>query len=546
MVPDSILPDPEMLEVISVQRIGRGLHIEVVSKQAVARCPECGTPAARLHSRYTRYPSDLPICGYFVRLELHVKKYFCQKRECPRKIFCERLPSVLGPHARRTVRLLELMQHVGLLVSGQAAKRIAQAVGVRASRDSFLRAARRYGQIQAKAQDNQAVQVIGLDDWALRKGHSYGTIIIDMERRRPVALLEDRERARVQAWLEQHPNLQVIARDRDASYAEACTWGAPQAEQVADRWHLLRNLIETLERHLARRYPEFKIALKNEPNEAGTQASAPPGVSARLSKPSRRQLEQLAQNHQRRLARFERVKARYAQGWRKRNIARALGLSRTTVNRYLALEQLPVHGNRTRRRPSVLDEHLAYLHERWQSGCRNAARLCRELRDRGYRGSYTSVKEYLALLRQVDGAAIAGKRLAQARLPALRTLAWWLMTGVDKLKPEQASFVRRLFTHLPDLRKELALVRRGWHAIRERQLEAFSGWRETVKKEGFAELKRFVLGLERDLQPVLNALRYHWSNGMSEGHINRLKVIKRSMFGRAKFDLLAAKVFYRP
>lgn len=411
-----------------------------------------------------------------------------------RKIFCERLPKVVAPSARRTLRLREVVQQLGLLMSGQTARRLASAIGIRASRDSFPRAAQGYGQIQAKAQDNQALRVIGLDDWALRKGHSYGTIIIDMERSRPVALLEDRERTRVQAWLEQHPNPKIIARDRDASYAEACTWGVSQAEQVADRWHLLRNLIKVLERHLARRCLELKTALRNEPNEAASEASASLGVPALLSKPRARQREQHAQNSQRRVERFERVKELFARGCSKRSIARELGLSPATVNRYLALEQLPVHGNRSRRYPSRLDEHLAYLHKRWQAGCRSA-RLCRELRDRGYRGSYTRVKEYFALLRQIDGEAIAGKRPAQARLPAPLTLAWWLMTGVDKLKPQQESLVRRLCKHVPELPKELALVRRGWDAIRKWQQGAFNAWRETVKKEGFAELKRFVQGL---------------------------------------------------
>lgn len=247
MFPASILPDPEILEVISVQRIRRSFCIALISKQQVARCPECGTPAARVHSRYTRSPGDLAICGYPVRLELQVRKFFCEASKCPRKIFCERLPTVVDPYARRTLRLREVVQQLGLLMSGQVARCIASTIGIRASRETFLRAARRYGQIQAKAQDNQAVQVIGLDDWALRKGHSYGTVIVDLERSCPIAL-HNRERATVQAWLEKHPNLKIIARDRDAPYVEACSWGAPQAEQVADRWHLLRNLLELLER----------------------------------------------------------------------------------------------------------------------------------------------------------------------------------------------------------------------------------------------------------------------------------------------------------
>lgn len=209
--------------------------------QESAICPGCGQTATRVHSRYTRRLADLPLANVTVQLQLHVRKFFCSVSACSRRIFTERLPAVMTPWARRTVRLAHQQHHLGLVLGGSTSARLSAELHLSASRNTFLRLVRRL-----PVPEPIAPQVIGIDDWAWLKGQRYGTIIVDLERHQPIALLKDRNVETLAAWLEQYPSIRIVARDRGGIYAEAITKGAPQAIQVADRFHSLRNLADTL------------------------------------------------------------------------------------------------------------------------------------------------------------------------------------------------------------------------------------------------------------------------------------------------------------
>lgn len=307
------------------------------------------------------------------------------------------------------------------------------------------------------------------------------TIIVDHERRKTLALLPNRDGNALREWLERHPGVEVITRDRSNAYAEACTWGAPQAEQVLDRWHLLKNL-------------------------------------------------------------FEAVKEKVKLGWSKRSIARELNLSRATIHKYLALEELPEHGNR-RARGSQLDPFKGFLEERYREGCHNAAQLYREARLRGYAGGRTIVKEFVQRLR--GSATTAGTvRSVPARLPSPRSLAWWLLLP-EKLPADRREWLTAILAELPDLARLTELARWGWRALRDRQREPFGAWLRAAQERGSPELRRYAQGLQLESRATANALAFSWSNGPTEGQVNRLKTIKRGRYGRAGFDLLAAKVLYQ-
>jgi transposase len=217
------------------------------SEALTAVCPSCGHVSKRVHSRDLRKPSDLPVSGRPVRLVLEVRRFFCDHACCPRKTFAERIPSLIHPHAQRTVRLQEALQQPGLAVGGEAGARLSTQFAMPGSPDSLLRLVR-----QARPLSKPSAKIIGIDDWAYKRRLRYGTLICDLETRRPLELLPDRSVQTVCTWLERHPEVEVISRDRWSEYATAAQKGAPQAIQVADRWYLLQKLVEALTHLLAR------------------------------------------------------------------------------------------------------------------------------------------------------------------------------------------------------------------------------------------------------------------------------------------------------
>jgi transposase len=531
----TLLPDTAELRLDHLLSEPQLMTMVVAAARPTACCPVCQHPSARVHSRYIRSLADWPWSGTTVRLRLHTRRFFCSSLTCSRRIFTERLPKTAARYARRTTRLNEALQLMGLALGGEAGARLAARLGMGVSGDTLLRRIR-----QLTAADLPTPRVLGVDDWAWKKGHRYGTILVDWERHRVVDLLPDRQAETLASWLQQHPGVEVISRDRAGAYADGARRGAPQARQVADRWHLLANLGECVREWLERHRPLLQQAMppaltrKPEP-------TVPVGSVLPKQKGEDRWQRLAEQRRARRLARYQQVRQLRQQGNSERAIARQLRISRKVVRRFLAA---PVFPERAARPPraTLLTPYHEYLRRRWTEGCRNAAQLLREISQQGYRGKRSAVNDFVAKWRRTENPPPVSPLVDHlSGTPSPRWAALLLLQPAEKRTSAQRSFVDRLI-RLGEVGAVAELARPFLQIVRERQPEELDPWIERAEKTTAPELRRFAAGLKRDYAAVRAALEEPWSNGPVEGQVHRLKLIKRQMYGRGKLDLLRVRL----
>jgi transposase len=534
------------------------IMLTLTSTQMSVPCPACHQLATRVHSHYFRTLADLPWAQIPVRLHLQVRKLFCDTRHCPRRIFTERLPSVVAPWARRTTRLAEQQRHIGLTAGGSAGARLGAHLTQPASRNTFLHLIRTTPQ-----EDQPPPRVLGIDDWSQRKGHSYRTILVDLERHEPIELLPDREAETVARWLEQHPQVEIIARDRAGAYAEGASKGAPQTIQVADRFHLLRNLQETLTRVLEQHVEDLAsldappaslpVADAPTPPDATTATAPAPAhtITVPPAAPSPRTQEQAERRRQRRLATYEQVCQLHQEGWSLSAIAQQVGLDRNTVQKYVSAPAFPERQARPPR-ASVLDAYKPYILKRWNEGCHTGVEIWRDLEEQGAECKASTVFRYISRLRQAHGLP-PKKRVGTTEGEVVdrgggratpRSLAWAVLRRPEKQDAAEQQRIADLRALHPVLDEAVQLTQEFAGLVRERQAAQLDGWLERARASKAGAFRSFAASLRRDEAAVRAGMSLSWSTGPVEGEINRLKLIKRTMFGRAKLDLLRQRVLY--
>lgn len=520
-------------------KIASGLiTIDVASAQPTGNCPACGEASSRIHSRYVRKLMDLPWHGKQVQVRWRSRRLFCDAAACPRQIFTERLPEVAAPHARTTSRVTQALRAIGITCGGEGGARLGQRLGMLTSPDRVLRIIRR-----VPLDPVNTPRVLGVDDFAFRRGHRYGTILCDLEQRRAVDLLPERSSESFRDWLRCHPGVEVIGRDRGDYYVKGATEGAPQAIQVADRWHLLTNLREALMR-AADRFPQQILSAERAAQDATELASLAPMSPAANPPENTAQLTRAQQMQQpsraRRLKRYEQVLALHRQGMSHREIARQLGIHRGTVRRFLNADAFPDRAARRYRKRT--DHVVGYLRTRWDEGCRNAAQLFADLRQQGFDGSYDMVRRRVAAWRKerrATGQHESSRPRVTVQRPSSNRIAWLLFQPPSDPADNDYVLARELCAACPQLAKASELATEFASMLREKKAEVLDDWIVRARApESVPELRRFAQGLQNDWSAVKAAFSLPWSNGQTEGHVNRLKLIKRQMFGRAKFDLL--------
>ncbi len=536
---------PKQLHVEALAFDPRGVTILASTEASAFRCPECGCASRRVHSRYRRALADLPWGGMPVRLRVTVRKLFCDNLTCRRKVFAERLDGIAQRYSRRTDRQRGALEDIALALGGRSGSRLAASLRIGASRDTLLRLLRRL-----PLHIDFTPRVLGVDDWSLRKGQTYGTILVDLERHRVVDLLSDRSAETLAEWLLLHPGVEVIARDGSNTYADAAARGAPTAAQVADRFHLMANLREALRQLLERNRERLPpVGLEAEANPQTNGCSCPERDRSLLGsygRVSEREERERQESRARRLERYERMLELRRLGWSIKRIATEVGISARTIERWLAAGSFPERKPRTGDR-SLLDEYKTYLDRRWEEGCRRVAQLCREIREQGYSGSDSTVYEYAAYLRTglpppwPASKPSSRRRCETARPPSPRRLSWLLIRLEKELSSGERDYLERMDESLADVAAARALARGFAGMVRDREAGRLDVWLGEASG-GPPELRAFAEGLRRDKAAVAGALSEDYSNGQTEGQVTRLKLIKRQMYGRANFDLLRTRV----
>ncbi len=545
IAPHELLPQGLYLESLSIET-GR-VSIRVASGASKSRCPVCGLLSSRVHSRYSRTVSDLPWHGLSVELEVRARRFFCDEASCERRIFCERLPEVAA-RARKTGRLEEALLAIALELGGRAGARLALELGILAACDTLLRRIK-----GAPLPEVGKVRVLGVDDFAFKKGSTYGTILVDLELHKVVDLLPERSQESLVAWFERHPGaeVEVATRDRSNIYREGLAKGAPGATHVADRWHLLHNLTLTLEEYLLQKRPVLRKAAAPEasPEEKDDADFASGPIMPNRPRTHDRKIEEAARKrHERLVEQWKNIRRLYLAGADLRDICRQLGISARTVYRYKDLTEPPPRPA-YKRKASVLDPYVPYLVRRWSEGCHNGKRLYREIREQGYANSEETCARFTAQLRRAEARGKPISSVPRARQgsvaglsPTAKNVAALFVRHEEKLDEEQEEYLGRLCEADEALADTRRLTQEFAEMVRRLEGEDLEGWLKDAEESRSTAMQSFAAGLRKDLDAVRAGLTEEWSNGTVEGFVHKLKLLKRQGYGRASFELLRARM----
>jgi transposase len=477
-----------------------------------------------VHSRYRRRLADVAVGGRRMVIVLSVRRLLCNNQACQQRTFAEQVEGLTVRYGRRTPLLRGLLEQVAVALAGRAGARLAGQLHARASRSTLLRLLM---SLPDPGHATVTPRVLGVDDFALRRGQVYGTVLVDCETSKPVELLAGREAKPLADWLGAHPGVEVICRDRSGAYADGARTGAPGAVQVADRFHLWQNLGKAVERCVAR-HRDCLRAVQPEPS----QPTPSPQPQPDEERPVGRFAERARRHH-------ALVHDLVAQGHALRAIARQLGWGFHTVQRYARAQtwQELVDGKWQGHRPSKLDPFKAHLRQRREQGVTNAAQLHREIAALGYTGSYGIVRAWLEQYR-------AAPAPIQPAPPTVREVTGWLTRHPDHLSEDEHLQLKAILEHCPQLRAAAGHVRAFGEMLTTLGGHNLPAWIAAVAADAdqLPGLGSFAAGLQRDLDAVTRGMTTRWSSGPIEGRVNHIKMVKRQMFGRAGLPLLRKRV----
>jgi len=540
-----LFPHLAGLDLACVEDLGDGPRIVARTRTALLACRDCGVVSARVHDRYRRRLADLACGGRPVQVVLEARRFRCGNPACPVATFAEQVPGLTSWYQRRTTQLRDLLEKVALALAGRAGSRLAARLGAVVSRFTLIRLVRALPDPGAGQ-----VTVLGVDDVAKRKGHSYATVLMDMDSHRLIDMLPDREADTFADWLRAHPGTEVICRDRGGAYARAAREAAPAAVQVADRFHLWQDLAEAVEKTVLACLAALSPPPPGPQDPKAAVLPAGPALAPAAGAPAEPDGFRDVHGHERRLVarhreRYAAVQALRAEGCPIREIARRLDLNRNTVLKFANATSIDELLVKATSRPGILDPFKPYLGQRWNDGITSAAALHEEIRARGWKGDVQAVERYLRQFRTADGRNRQARAQPQLTAPNTppppkpRQVTRWIMTHPDHLASDDAAALARLLDASPALAATAGHVRSFASMMTRRQgLLALEDWLTQAEAGDQPALRSFVRGIRRDQQAVTAGLALPYSSGALEGKNCKIKYLKRLMYGRANFDLL--------
>ena len=519
----TLLADPAAVRLECFVSETNSITLVIHAIQKAPSCPKCSSPSRSLHSHYGRTVADLPWHGVAIKLQLHTRKFRCRNELCKQKIFCERLSKVVDSYARKIVRLNAVLTLLAFALWGEAGSRTAKGLNLSVSGDTLLRRIRSY-----KLPEIETPKVLGVDDWAKRKGHTYGTIIVDLERRKPIDLLPDREAKTLAMWLETHPEIEIVSRDRSLLYAEGITMGASQAEEVADSWHLSKNFVDVLKEFLGEHHNQLTKARQT----IISQQSVEHSKDQIILQCDRRTLAR-EQTRRKRLALYNKAQKLHKEGCSQKEIIKRLGISKTYARRLINAKTFPER-SAFPLRPTSVDKYSDYLDRRWSEGCQTASGLWREIKEQGFTGPAAALIRYVRN-RMGDKNQIKVQYKRRRKTPTFRFVfpsskkaAWLLLKDERELSKEEVHFVPEVLKTSEEINRAVSLTKRFREMIKRKDVTQLEKWLTDAEVCG-RKWKNFACSLRQDLSAVKSALTSEWSNGQTEGQVNRLKFLKRQM-----------------
>ncbi|MEF2278279.1 ISL3 family transposase [Deinococcus sp. YIM 134068] len=529
---------PETWQVLDSQVEGARLILLVQDQRSAAACPACQQHSSHVHSRYVRHPHDTALGQHGVTLLVRTRRFRCRNPSCPHTTFAETWPGWLEPRAQRTCRLAQKQGRVALSLGGEAGHRLLAHLGEPTSADTLLRLIRRVPLLPA-----ETPMVLGVDDFALRRRKTYGTLLIDLERHQVVDLLPDRQGVALATWLRAHPGVKIICRDRAGEYARGAASGAPEAQQIADRFHLIGNVRDAVEAWLRPQRAHLTAPPDKTQGEVVSGSLQP--FSTERPSTTRGRLERTVTKRRHRQARYEQAVTLREKGQSYRAIARQVGVARSTVTEWLQYE-----GKLTRNTPpSGITPYAAYIRSRLAQPEWTVTQLFHEVVEQGYRGAFSGISSYVAWLREGhEPPSIAdqqGVDLPREKRLGPVQVAWWFTMRPDQRSETEARRLQAVLNRVPRGQEIYQLVQDvlGWLREAPRSgAQLLTSWIKKAQDTGLPDIQRLARSFQNDFAAICSAIESPWSNGQTEGQVNRLKMIKRQMFGRAKFDLLRQRV----